>query len=168
MPASVFASDPPFRRSIRMFVSNSAFTSDHPITLAISAGIRLHRRHDLSRRRTPGGCENLISGAPVLGETSLLPAGLSPPGRCRVFCRKRPAPESVLWESPRSFARRYRLWIKRSGSIRFWTLKGQSVLRMPATPPLPVLPVVKNLFSCLELWELYQAQRQLIVRPSAS
>ena len=84
-----------------MFVSNSAFTNDHPIPLAISAGIRLHRPHDLSRRRTPGGFENPISGAAVLGETSPLPAGLSPPGRYRVFCRKRPAPESVLWEGPR-------------------------------------------------------------------
>ena len=94
-----------------MFVSNSAFTSDHPIPLAISAGIRLHRPHDLSRRRTPGGSENPISGADVLGETSPLPAGPSPPGRYRVFCRKRPAPESVPREGPRSFSQRYRCMI---------------------------------------------------------
>jgi hypothetical protein len=94
-----------------MFVSNTAFTNDHPIPHAISAGIRLHRRHDLSRRRTLGGSENPISGADVLGETSPLPAGLSPLGRCRVFYHKRPAPESGRWEGPRWFSRRYRRMI---------------------------------------------------------
>ena len=84
-----------------MFVSNTAFTNDHPIPHAISAGIRLHRRHDLSRRRTLGGSENPISGADVLGETSPPPAGLSPPGRCRIFFRKRPEPEFVPREGPR-------------------------------------------------------------------
>ena len=59
----------------------------------------------------PGGSENPVSGADVLGETLPRPSELPPPWRCRVFCRKRPVPESVLREGRRWFSRRYRRMI---------------------------------------------------------